>query len=107
VGQTSKGVQALPFLNCFSLLSVEEYEDNDISFSETQPSAPNNDSPTPIPPQICFSGTRWQWKHVAPYPGVLIWNGEHRVGGDEHTISPTTTHPSNTLTLRTLTHVVH
>jgi hypothetical protein len=64
VGQTSKGVQALPFSNRFSLLSVEEYEDNDISFSETQPSTPKNDSPTPTQPQIRFSGTRWQQKHV-------------------------------------------
>jgi hypothetical protein len=64
VGQTLKGVQALPFSNCFSLLSVEEYEDNDIPSSETQPSTLKNHSPTPTPPWICFSGTRWQRKHV-------------------------------------------
>jgi hypothetical protein len=64
VGQTSKGVQALPFSNHFSLLPVEECEDNEISFSETRPSTLKNDSSTPTPPRIRFSGTRWQRKQV-------------------------------------------
>ena len=62
--QTSKGVQALPLSNHFSLLPVEEYADNEISLSETQPSTPKNDPPTPTPTRIHFSGTRWQWKHI-------------------------------------------
>jgi hypothetical protein len=59
-----KGVQALLFSNHFSLLPVEEYEDNEISFPETQPSALKNDSPTPTPTCICFSSTCWQQKHI-------------------------------------------
>jgi hypothetical protein len=43
---------------------VEECEDNEISLSETQPASPKNDSPTPTPTRIRFSGTRWQRKHV-------------------------------------------
>ena len=62
--QASKGVQALPLSNRFSLLPVEEYEDNEISLSETQPSTPKNDPPTPTPTRIHFSGTRWQRKHI-------------------------------------------
>jgi hypothetical protein len=39
---------------------VEECKDNENSLSKTQPSSPKNDSPTPTPTRIHFSGTRWQ-----------------------------------------------
>ena len=43
---------------------MEEYEDNDISFSNSQPSSMNNNSPTPTPPCKHFSGSCWQKKWV-------------------------------------------
>ena len=69
-----KGVQALPSSNCFSLLPVEEYEDNDISFSNSQPSSMNNDSPTPTPPCKHFSGSCWQkkWVHTLAAQPILV-----------------------------------
>jgi hypothetical protein len=59
-GQSRTGVPVLPSSNRFAVLPVEDYENNDTPFLDSQPlSARNN--PTPIhPPRPRFKGTCWQ-----------------------------------------------